>query len=224
MLEMSGFSFILILIRGHLISDGAVFLLDSDTLFAPDNSLNRWIMNNDEVIKLQKEVTLGNLNVEEAVTTDEELVVDGNILQLVSFLLEDVEYGVDILSVHEILRYPDITRLPNTPQFIKGVINLRGNVIPVVDVRMRFGYPPGEVTDLTRVIVIETEGKEVGLLVDNVYQVVRIHESFVDPPSELIEGVSEEYIKGIGRLKDRLIVILNMSNILFLEEDVEINV
>ena len=148
--------------------------------------------------------------------TDE--LVDSEVQQLVSFMLDEVEYGVDILCVHEILRFPDITRLPNTPDFIKGVINLRGNVIPVVDVRIRFGFPVGEVTDLTRIIVIETNGKQVGLLVDNVHQVVRIPMTSIDPPSDLITGMSEDYISGIGRLKDRLIVILNMSNIIFLED------
>ncbi len=141
------------------------------------------------------------------------------VIQLVSFLLDEVEYGVDILCVHEILRYPEITRLPNTPIFIKGVINLRGNVIPVVDMRVRFGFAETGVTDLTRIIVVESEGKQVGLLVDNVYQVVRLPKDNIDPPSELITGVSEEFISGIGRLKDRLIVLLNMSTDIFIEEE-----
>ncbi len=153
----------------------------------------------------------------EAENNSEE-IHDGEVQQLVSFMLDEVEYGVDILCVHEILRFPDMTRLPNTPEFIKGVINLRGNVIPVVDVRLRFGFPIGDITDLTRIIVIETNGKQVGLLVDNVHQVVRIPVSSIDPPSELITGVSEDFISGIGRLKDRLIVILNMTNIIFLED------
>ncbi|OHD63441.1 MAG: hypothetical protein A2176_01985 [Spirochaetes bacterium RBG_13_51_14] len=154
------------------------------------------------------------------ITADEkELITEGSMIQVVSFVLEDVEYGVDILAVHEILRYPEITRLPNAPDFIKGVINLRGNVIPVVDVRIRFGFPKAKITELTRIIVIETNDKLVGLMVDNVHQVVRMAQNSVDPPGELIEGVSEEYIMGIGRLNDRLIIILNMSNILFIEED-----
>lgn len=143
---------------------------------------------------------------------------DGRVVQLVSFMLDDVEYGVDILSVHEILRFPEMTRLPNTPPFIKGVINLRGNVIPVVDMRIRFGFPEGDITDLTRIIVVETDGKQVGILVDNVYQVVRLPVSSIDPPSDLITGISEDFISGIGRLKDRLIVLLNMTQIIFLED------
>jgi purine-binding chemotaxis protein CheW len=171
-------------------------------------------MNLNELIKKQ-----GNLEMQVTAEEEADLVAEGSVIQLVSFVLEDVEYGVDILAVHEILRFPEITRLPNTPNFIIGVINLRGNVIPVVDVRRRFGFPRAKVTDLTRIIVIETNDKLVGLMVDNVHQVVRITQNNVDPPGELIEGVSEQYIWGIGRLKDRLIVILNLGNILFLEED-----
>ena len=160
------------------------------------------------------------LNPDESKDSNEELY-EGKVVQLVSFMLDDVEYGVDILSVHEILRFPELTRLPNTPPFIKGVINLRGNVIPVVDMRIRFGFKEGAVTDLTRIIVVETDGKQVGILVDNVYQVVRIPVSSIDPPSDLITGISEDFISGIGRLRDRLIVLLNMTQIIFLEDNEE---
>ncbi|HOM87141.1 MAG TPA: chemotaxis protein CheW, partial [Spirochaetota bacterium] len=141
-----------------------------------------------------------------------------DIIQLVSFKLDKIEYGIDILSVHEILRIPEITRLPNAPDYIKGVINLRGNVIPVVDIRMRFGMPSAPVTELSRIIVVEIGEKLVGLMVDNVYQVIRLSRSRIDEPHELIEGISTEFINGIGRLQDRLIVILRLDNILFGEE------
>ncbi|HQQ51909.1 MAG TPA: chemotaxis protein CheW [Spirochaetota bacterium] len=151
-----------------------------------------------------------------------ESVIDTNdsldIIQLVSFKLDKIEYGIDILSVHEILRIPEITRLPNAPDYIKGVINLRGNVIPVVDIRMRFGMPSAPVTELSRIIVVEIGEKLVGLMVDNVYQVIRLSRSRIDEPHELIEGISTEFINGIGRLQDRLIVILRLDNILFGEE------
>ncbi len=151
-----------------------------------------------------------------------ESVIDTNdsldIIQLVSFKLDKIEYGIDILSVHEILRIPEITRLPNAPDYIKGVINLRGNVIPVVDIRMRFGMPSAPVTELSRIIVVEIGEKLVGLMVDNVYQVIRLSRSRIDEPRELIEGISTEFINGIGRLQDRLIVILRLDNILFGEE------
>jgi purine-binding chemotaxis protein CheW len=173
-------------------------------------------MNLSELLKNQDKISSA---IETEAADTERNQGDVEMIQLVSFVLDEVEYGVDILAVHEILRMPDITRLPNTPVFIKGVINLRGNVIPVVDVRVRFGFPTGRVTDLARIIVIETNDKLVGLLVDNVHQVVRIPRSHVDPPSELIDGVSDEFITGIGRLKGRLIVILNMTNIIFDEDE-----
>lgn len=160
------------------------------------------------------------LSPDEKSDSDEELH-EGEVVQLVSFMLDDVEYGIDILRVHEILRFPEMTRLPNTPPFIKGVINLRGNVIPVVDMRIRFGFPEADVTDLTRIIVVETGGKQVGILVDNVYQVVRLPVSSIDPPSDLITGIAEDFISGIGRLRDRLIVMLNMTQIIFLEDNEE---
>ncbi len=151
-----------------------------------------------------------------------ELLIDENIIQIVSFsLLNDVEYGVDILSIHEILKMPEITRLPNAPSYIKGVVNLRGKIIPVVNVRGRFGLPESKVTDLTRIIVVGINEKLIGLLVDAVYQVVRIPKRNVDLPSELIEGVSAEFIEGVGRLKDRLIVILRLENMLFTNEKEE---
>jgi purine-binding chemotaxis protein CheW len=193
-----------------------VFFSDQ-TAYAGNAELQVGNMNIEDLVKSQE--TLRH-SIESAVSAEqgEEFASEGTIIQLVSFTLDGVEYGIDILQVHEILRIPDITRLPNTPDFIRGVINLRGNVIPVVDIRKRFGYSPIEVTEFTRIIVIEAEGKQIGLFVDNVSQVIRLSDKNIDPPSDLIEGVSEEFITGVGRLKDRLVVILNLANILFESE------
>jgi purine-binding chemotaxis protein CheW len=164
-------------------------------------------MDINELMKLKSEI---GFDTSGANSKDSET----ELIQLVSFKLDDVEYGVNIMVVHEILRYPQITRVPNTPNFIRGVINLRGNVIPVVDVRTRFGLSKTKISDLTRIIVIEMEDKCIGLLVDNVHQVVRMSPSNIDPPSSLLEGVSEDFISGIGRLKDRLIIIIRIGPIL----------
>jgi len=193
-----------------------VFFSDQ-TAYAGNTELQVGNMNIEDLVKSQE--TLRH-SIESAVSAEqgEEFASEGTVIQLVSFTLDGVEYGIDILQVHEILRIPDITRLPNTPDFIRGVINLRGNVIPVVDIRKRFGYSSIEVTEFTRIIVIEAEGKQIGLFVDNVSQVIRLSDKNIDPPSDLIEGVSEEFITGVGRLKDRLVVILNLANILFESE------
>ena len=163
-----------------------------------------------------KEVT-NNLNEPEAEVTGVDAIVEEdltNIVQVVSFVLEDVEYGVDILNVNEIQKVNQIAHLPNTPDFIKGILNLRGDVIPVVDLRIRFGFEIAEITEFSRIIVIDIDGKKIGLLVDNVNKVIRIPEANISPPSELITDLSEEFVRGIGRLQDHLIVILNMTNII----------
>jgi len=170
-------------------------------------------MNINDLIKATTQ-----LQEEKAAAEREEALADSNVVQRVSYMLEDIQYGFDILQVHEIIRIPEITRLPNTPSYIKGVINLRGSVVPVVDMRERFGLPQGTQTDQTRIIVIESGDKLIGLWVDSVYQVVRLPLANIDPPSELIEGISEEFIKGVGRLRNRLIIILNFESLLFARE------
>ena len=146
----------------------------------------------------------------------DDLLSEEGIVQIVSFsLLNDVEYGVDILSIHEILKIPAVTRLPNVPSFIKGVLNLRGKVIPVINVRARFGLPESPATEDSRIIVVEVGDKLIGLLVDEVYHVIRISKKNIEKPSELIEGVSDDFIQGVGRLKDGLVVILKLRNMLF---------
>lgn len=164
--------------------------------------------------------TLEHSNEEYETDNNNEVEIDDDIIQVVSFSLRNrVQYGIDILFIHEILRRSEMTRLPNTPPFIKGVLNLRGNVIPVVNVRKRFGLKESKITDNTRIIVVGINEKLVGLLVDEVYQVIRIPLSNIDSPTNLIEGVSAEFISGVGRLKDRLIILLNLEHMLFPFED-----
>jgi purine-binding chemotaxis protein CheW len=171
-------------------------------------------MNNREIIEDAK------LNETDEAEQDEDIISEDKSIQIVSFsLLNEVEYGINILSIYEILQVIDITRLPNTPSFIKGVINLRGHVIPVVNVRMRFGYSESQITEDSRIIVVGIKGKLVGFLIDKVYQVFRIPLKDINSPSELIDGVSAEFIQGVGRMKNRLIIILKLDSMLFMEEE-----
>ncbi|MBN2039495.1 MAG: chemotaxis protein CheW [Spirochaetes bacterium] len=171
-------------------------------------------MNKNEIV----ERTVSTLD-EDSIEQDDELVSEDDIEQIVSFSLSnEVEYGIDILQIHEILRVVDISRLPNTPDFIMGVINLRGKVIPVVNVRKRFGYSENKFTEETRIIVVGVGSKLIGLLVDRVFQVIRIPKDNISSPSELIEGVSAEFIHGVGRLRNRLMIILKLDNMLFPEK------
>jgi len=134
--------------------------------------------------------------------------------QLVTFKLGDEEFGVDILNVQEIIRMVDITVVPKMPPYMEGVINLRGKVIPVVNLRKRFHKPPAEEDKDTRIVVVTLDGTTVGLLVDSVSEVLRLSEDVVEPPPPAMEGGMEsEYIKSVGRLEDRLLILLDLEKI-----------
>ncbi|MDQ7040275.1 MAG: chemotaxis protein CheW [Rhodothermus sp.] len=140
------------------------------------------------------------------------------LLQLVSFLIEKEEFGVDILNVQEIIRPVDITRVPNAPAFVEGVINLRGRIVPVVDLRKRFNLPQRERDKNSRIIVVELGDKIVGFMVDAVREVLRVDASVIEPPPELAIGIDAHYITGVAKLEDRLLILLDLERILSEEE------
>ncbi|MBI5327233.1 MAG: chemotaxis protein CheW [Deltaproteobacteria bacterium] len=143
-------------------------------------------------------------------------------LQLVTFKIGKEEFSVDILMVQEIIRMIDITHVPKAPEFVEGVINLRGKVIPVIDLRKRFGLERVEKDKDSRIIVIETGGKSVGMLVDSVSEVMRLAAETIEPPPEIAASVDSGYITGVGKLKDRLIILLNIDKILSPKEKVRL--
>jgi len=154
---------------------------------------------------------------------DEQKKETSELLQLVSFFIGSEEYAVDILYVQEINRMSHITKVPNAPDFINGVINLRGRVIPVVDLRLKFGMMKKEDDKNTRIIVIEINAKTVGFLVDSVNEVLRISKDVTEPPPELAMGINSEYIKAVGKLEDRLLILIDLEKILSKEESVQLN-
>ena len=145
---------------------------------------------------------------------------DLDLLQLVSFCIGDEEFGVDILKVQEIIRMINITSVPNSPEFVEGVINLRGRVIPVIDLRIRLGMVKLEHDKDTRIVVVDIEGKTIGFIVDSVSEVLRIPRSITEAPPPLTTGINAEYITAIGKLEDRLIILLDLEKILREEEKV----
>ncbi len=136
------------------------------------------------------------------------------LLQLVSFNIGDEEFGVDILSVQEINRMMEVTRVPNAPEFVDGVINLRGKVIPVIDLRRRFGMERKNHDKNTRIIVVELAGKVVGFVVDAVREVLRVPRSVTEPPPALGGSLKEDYITAVGKLDDRLLILLDLEKVL----------
>ncbi len=141
-----------------------------------------------------------------------------DLLQLVSFNLGKEEFAVDILKIQEINRMVEITKVPKSPEFVEGVINLRGKVIPIIDLRKRFNLPGSENTKQTRIVVVDIDNKVVGLVVDAVSEVLRLPANTVEPPPPIVAGIDSEYISGVGKLEDRLLILLELDKVLSKDE------
>jgi purine-binding chemotaxis protein CheW len=135
------------------------------------------------------------------------------LIQLVSFMLADEEYGVEVLKVREIIRMPTITKMPNVPQHVEGIINLRGKVIPIISMRKRFGLMENENNNHTRIIIMDVVGSLTGFIVDSVSEVIRIHDSEIQPPPSLVlsSGVGQEFITGVYNHAERLLIIMDID-------------
>lgn len=135
------------------------------------------------------------------------------LIQLVSFHVGGEEFGLDILRVQEIIRIQPLTRVPNSPDFVDGVINLRGKVIPVIALRKRIGLPEQAHDKQTRIVVVEVNGNVLGFIVDSVSEVLRIPADTVEPPPRLGK-VEREYVSGVGKLDDRLLILLDVDRLM----------
>jgi purine-binding chemotaxis protein CheW len=136
------------------------------------------------------------------------------ILQLVGFKIGKEEFGIDILNVKEINRTVKITRLPNSPLYVEGIINLRSKIIPVMDLRTRLGMPKKEHDNDTRIVVVDLKGRTVGFLVDAVSEVLRIPRNITEAPPEIATTNNSEYITAVVKLEDRLLTLLDLNKIL----------
>ncbi|HXX63760.1 MAG TPA: chemotaxis protein CheW [Bacteroidota bacterium] len=146
------------------------------------------------------------------------------LLQLVSFKIGDEEFGVDILKVQEINRMLDVTRVPNAPECVDGVINLRGKVIPIISLRRRFRLERKENDKNTRIVVVELDGKVVGFVVDAVSEVLRIPRSVTEPPPSVVSGIEAEYIRAVGKLEDRLLILLDLEKVMTVSEKAKLDI
>jgi len=135
------------------------------------------------------------------------------LIQLVSFMLADEEYGVEVLKVREIIRMPTITKMPNVPQHVEGIINLRGKVIPIISMRRRFNLMENENNNQTRIIIMDVAGSLTGFIVDSVSEVIRIHGSEIQPPPSLVlsGGIGQEFITGVYNHAERLLIIMDID-------------
>ncbi len=141
-------------------------------------------------------------------------------IQLVSFWLANEEYGVEITKVREIILMGEITRVPQTPPYVKGLINLRSTVIPVIDLRVRFGLPEGEATADSRIMVVNVGERTVGIVVDAVSEVFRVSRNQIAPPPPTVAQLGNEYLTGLVKLDKRLLILLDIDHLLASHADV----
>ena len=134
--------------------------------------------------------------------------------QVVSFSLGEEEYGVDIMTVQEIILYGCITQVPEVPEHVLGVINLRGNVIPILNLRRRFGMADQPAEDATRIVVMNLNGRTVGVVVDGVNEVLRLSEDEISATPSSLSGAGKDYITGLARRGERLLILLDMARLL----------
>ncbi|WP_088032031.1 chemotaxis protein CheW [Evansella clarkii] len=141
-----------------------------------------------------------------------------NTIKVIVFQLHNEQYGVNIQQVRSIEKLQNVTPVPGTADFIKGVINLRGDITPIIDLKDRLQIGKTEYTDHTRVLIINIESIQMGLIVDNATDVLDIEESIIDAPPEVIGGVTEEYLSGVAKIDDRLLILLDIERILNFQE------
>ncbi len=140
------------------------------------------------------------------------------VIQLVTFRLADETYGINVMHVQEVLRITEIAPVPGAPDYVLGIINLRGNVVTVIDTRTRFGLPRAETDDSSRIVIIESEQQVVGILVDSVAEVVELHQSEIDSAPNVGNEESSRYIQGVANRESDLLIVVDLNKLLTEEE------
>ena len=141
-----------------------------------------------------------------------------DLVQFVTCRIAQEEFALDVLSVQEINRMVEVTRVPKAPYFVEGVINLRGRIIPVLDLRRRFGLPASDRTDDSRIMVVLVRQRMVGLIVDEVVEVLRVPKLSIEPPPSVGSSAGAEFTQGVGRIEDRLLIVLDLNRLLLPNE------
>lgn len=144
------------------------------------------------------------------------------VLQWVTFKLQEETYGINVMQVQEVLRYTEIAPVPGSPDYVLGIINLRGNVVTVIDTRTRFGLEPDEITDNSRIVIIEAERQVIGILVDSVAEVVYLKQSEVDTAPNVGTEESARFIQGVSNREGELLILVDLNKLLSDEEWEEI--
>lgn len=145
---------------------------------------------------------------------DSTVVGDDEVLQWVTYRLGDETYGINVMQVQEVLRHTEIAPVPGAPDYVLGIINLRGNVVTVIDTRSRFGLPEGEITDNTRIVIIEADEQVLGIMVDSVAEVVYLKSSEIDSAPNVGTEESTKFIQGVSNRDDELLILVDLNRML----------
>ena len=150
--------------------------------------------------------------------TAAESVAGDTVIQLVTFRLKDETYGINVMQVQEVLRVTEIAPVPGAPNYVLGIVNLRGNVVTVIDTRTRFGLPTTEVDDASRIVIIESDEQVVGIMVDSVAEVVELQHDEIDSTPNIGNDDSSRYIQGVASRDDNLLIVVDLNKLLTEEE------
>jgi len=148
----------------------------------------------------------------------ERVNINDEILQWVTFKLDRETYGINVMQVQEVLRYTEVAPVPGSPMYVMGIINLRGNVVTVIDTRIRFGLDSAEITDNTRIVIIEAETQVIGILVDSVAEVVYLKSSEIDVAPNVGNDESAKFIQGVSNRDGELLILVDLNKLLSDEE------
>lgn len=143
--------------------------------------------------------------------------------QFVIFRLGEEKYAVDILNVGGISEFREVTKVPNAPVFIDGIINLRGDIIPIVNLKKRFNIPEKQADSDTRIIINNIKGKDIGFIVDEASQVIKIDDADIEDAPDIIKGADRQYISGVGKVNEQIVILLNLEKILSDDEQKAVN-
>ncbi|TXJ46815.1 chemotaxis protein CheW [Brachyspira pilosicoli] len=142
-----------------------------------------------------------------------------NSINLVTFKLGNNEYAIDIMQAKEIIKMEKITLIPNAPDYVEGVINLRGNIIPIVDLKKRFNLEENDGEKNTGIIIVKIDDVDMGIIIDAISKVVSIVTSNIQPPPPMLSGIGQKYIKGVAKLEDKLLVVLDLEKLIVGDDD-----
>jgi purine-binding chemotaxis protein CheW len=140
--------------------------------------------------------------------------LDAASVELLCFRVANEEYAISIMNIKEIIKPREVTEVPRVPAFVRGILSLRGNIIPIFDMRVRLGLPVAQASERERIVVVKRLSGFCGVLVDQVVQVVRIAESGIEPPPVVLEGIDRDFVQGIGRVAGRMLILLDMEKVL----------